>query len=465
MSQTRDLHRFTKFLLVGLLNTAFGYAVFALFYAVTGSYRVAVIPATCIGVIFNFVTTGRLVFDNRRLWLFVPFVAGYAAIAVFNILCLDAVTRTGVNALRCAVPASADPCCVCLSRQRSSGVYEEVAVKTISIVTPCYNEEATIRDCYEAVVELFDSKLSNYRREHIFCDNASEDRTADILREIAAADKSVRVILNARNFGAMRNNYNGVMASSGDVVLLLLPADLQDPPELLPEFVALWEQGYEIVYGIRAQREEGRIMRNVRGLYYRVLTRFAEVKVPPGVGDFQLVDRRVVEAMRQIRVSYPFMRMMTFECGGRAIGIPYTWRARKKGLSKNRLASLVDQAINGLVSFTTAPLRLGLFVGFIIASLSVTYSIVALLAGLLYSHSVAQPGIMTLIVALFFFGGVQLFFMGMLGEYVLAIFGQVRKKPMVFERGRINFDPDESPKEDGATASRPADKDPRSETE
>jgi glycosyltransferase involved in cell wall biosynthesis len=313
-------------------------------------------------------------------------------------------------------------------------------VKTITVVTPCFNEELNVRDCYEAVRKVFDEKLQGYQREHIFCDNASEDRTLEILREIAAADKSVRIIVNARNFGPLRNTFNGVMAAGGDAVLLFLPADLQDPPELLPDFVKLWEAGNEIVYGIRAVREEGRLMRGIRNAYYQLLTRFSEIKVPPGVGDYQLVDRKVVDRMRQVRDGYPFMRMMTFECGGRAVGVPYTWRARKKGLSKNRAAALIDQGLNGLVSFTSAPLRFGLYAGFVLSLLSIGYAVANLLLGLILYQRLAEPGILTLIVAMFFFGGVQLFFMGMIGEYILAIYGQVREKPVVFERERVNFD-------------------------
>ena len=313
-------------------------------------------------------------------------------------------------------------------------------MKTISVVTPCFNEELNIRDCYDAVRRVFDENLPGYQREHIFCDNASEDRTVEILREIAASDKSVRIIVNARNFGPLRNTFNGVMCSSGDAVLLFMPADLQDPPELLPDFVKLWEAGNEIVYGIRAVREEGRLMRGIRNAYYQLLTRFSELKVPPGVGDYQLVDRAVIERMRQVRDGYPFMRMMTFECGGRAVGVPYTWRARKKGLSKNRAAALIDQGINGLVSFTSAPLRFGLYAGFALSFASIAYAVVNLLLGLILFRRLAEPGILTLIVAMFFFGGVQLFFMGMIGEIVLAIYGQVREKPVVFERERVNFD-------------------------
>lgn len=312
-------------------------------------------------------------------------------------------------------------------------------MKTISIVTPCYNEEDNIGDCYEAVRLLFAQELAGYRYEHIFCDNASSDNTLEILRLLAANDPGVRVIVNARNFGPLKNTFNGVMASSGDAVLLFLPADLQDPPEIIPQFVKLWEEGYEIVYGIRVTREEGWLMRKLRNAYYQLLTKFSEISVPPGVGDFQLVDRRVVNAMRQVHDGYPFMRMMTFECGGRSVGVPYRWRARKKGISKNNASALIEQGLNGLVSFTHTPLRLGLYIGFAISILSLFYAFVNLLVGLVLYQKIAEPGILTLIVALFFFSGVQLFFMGMIGEYVLAIYGQVRQKPVVFERERINF--------------------------
>ncbi|HEY5505589.1 MAG TPA: glycosyltransferase family 2 protein, partial [Sedimentisphaerales bacterium] len=152
----------------------------------------------------------------------------------------------------------------------------------ISIVTPCYNEELNIRDCYERVRKLFETELKDYCREHIFCDNASTDASLQILKEIAVSDPHVKIIVNARNFGPLKNSYNGVMAATGEAVLLLLPADMQDPPELIPKFVRLWAEGNEIVYGIRATREEGWLMKRTRGAYYRLLTRFSEVKVPPG---------------------------------------------------------------------------------------------------------------------------------------------------------------------------------------
>jgi glycosyltransferase involved in cell wall biosynthesis len=316
-------------------------------------------------------------------------------------------------------------------------------MKTISIVTPCYNEEENVRDCYAAIKAIFDEQLTGFVREHIFCDNASTDATPDILKALAAEDPNVRVIMNARNFGPARSTFNGVMAASGDAVLLFMPADMQDPPALIPQFVALWQAGNDIVYGIRANREEGALMRWTRNAYYQTISKLSSVKIPPNTGDFQLVDRSVVESMRRIDDSYPFMRIMTFECSSRVVGVEYRWLARKKGISKNRISSLLDQGLNGLTTFTSAPLRGCLYVGFLISVISILYSVVTLVAGLAGGHP-ATAGIMTLIVALFFFGGVQLFVLGMLGEYVLAIYAQVRHKPLVFERERLNFKPAQS---------------------
>lgn len=312
-------------------------------------------------------------------------------------------------------------------------------MKTISIVTPCYNEEDSIAECIETVQAIFRDKLPNYNLEHIFCDNCSTDRTVEILRDFAAQNPSVKVIVNSRNFGILKNTYNGVLAATGDAVLLFLPVDLQDPPELIPEMVRLWGTGYEIVYGMRAQREEPFMLKLARKVYYRVLSRLTYVDYPPDAGDFQLVDRQVVEAMKRIDDAQPFMRLMTFDCGYRSVGIKYTWRARKHGKSRNRFTHMLGQGMNGIISFSGVPVRLALLVGFAIAAISLVYAaVVAVLT--LTGHVRTFPGVPTIIAALFFFGGVQLFFLGMIGEYILAIFNQVRRKPLVFERERINFD-------------------------
>jgi glycosyltransferase involved in cell wall biosynthesis len=312
--------------------------------------------------------------------------------------------------------------------------------KLISIVTPCYNEQDNIVPCYEAVRAVFAKSLPDYDYEHVFCDNASSDGTVAALRALAAKDARVRVIVNARNFGPFRSTFNGLMSTRGDAVVVLLAADLQDPPELIVEFVHKWEAGYEVVYGIRQTREEGRVMRSIRRLYYWTVSKFADIHIPPNVGEFQLVDRVIIDALRGCDDHYPYIRGMIANCGFRAAGVPYVWKARKRGFSKNRLYHLIDQGLNGLVSFTNVPLRLGMLAGFTLAGLSILYSLVMLVLNLLHTGGIAPPGIPTLIVALFFFSGVQLLFFGILGEYISAIHCQVRKRPLVIERERINFD-------------------------
>jgi glycosyltransferase involved in cell wall biosynthesis len=312
--------------------------------------------------------------------------------------------------------------------------------KRISIVTPCFNESDNVGECHAAVRRLFAERLPDYDYEHVFCDNASTDGTAAVLRELAAKYPYVKVILNARNFGPFCSTFNGLLATQGDAVVVMLAADLQDPPEIIPEFIRRWQEGYQVVYGIRRKREESFVMRHVRRLYYWVVNRFADINIPVNVGEFQLVDRVIVDTLRQFDDHYPYIRGMIANCGFRATGIEYTWKARKRGFSKNRLYHLIDQGLNGLVSFTKVPLRLCLLSGFLLAALSIVYAGISLLYHLLREGPLAPPGIPTLIVAIFFFSGVQLFFFGILGEYISAVHFQVRKRPLVIERERINFE-------------------------
>ena len=312
--------------------------------------------------------------------------------------------------------------------------------KTISIVTPCFNEQDNVAECYEAVKRVFEQQLPEYDFEHLFCDNASTDGTPEVLRRLVAKDSRVKVILNARNFGPFCSTFNGLMSTTGDAVVVLLAADLQDPPQVVVEFVRRWEAGYEVVYGVRKKREESLVMRTVRRVYYRTVSRFAQFEIPPDVGEFQLIDRVVVEALRKCEDYYPYIRGMIASCGFRSIGVEYVWKARKRGFSKNRLFHLIDQGLNGMISFTRVPMRLCLLFGFLLSGFSILYAVFSLVLHLVVSGPVAPPGVPTLIVALFFFSGVQFFFLGVLGEYICAIHSQVRKRPLVVERERLNFE-------------------------
>ena len=308
----------------------------------------------------------------------------------------------------------------------------------ISIVTPVYNEEESVEECYDRTKKIFNLELSAYNYEHLFCDNNSNDNTLKILKRIAQKDKNVKIIVNSRNFGVLKNTFNGVINTKGDATLLFLPADLQDPIEILPNFVAKWKSGFDIVYGIRDTRYENFILMCLRKIYYRILSKVTYVNYPHDVGDYQLVDRKIIEIIKSVKDYRPFLRLMTLDCGFDSVGIKYNWEKRIKGKSKFNLLSLFSIAINGLISFSTVPLRFCLYIGILIAFFSMSYGLYIFLLTLL-SNEITPSGFPTLAISLFFFSGIQLFFIGILGEYVGAIYDQVRIKPLIIEKERVNF--------------------------
>lgn len=315
-------------------------------------------------------------------------------------------------------------------------------MKTISIVTPCFNEADNVRACRDAVAALFapHGPLAAYNREHIFADNDSTDGTPDLLRAMAADDPNMKVILNARNYGPFRSNFNALRAATGDAVVVFLPADLQDPPAMIPEFVKLWESGVEVVAGARINRQESFALRACRGIFYRLVRGLSDIDIPVNVGEFQLIDRKVWEAVVSHDDHYPYIRGIIASVGFRRAILPYTWAARRSGISKNNLPRLIDQALNGIFSFTNVPMRLCTFAGLVMAGLCLLYAFASVSLWALWP-TVAPRGMTTVIVALFFLSGIQLAFMGILGEYVTSIHAQVRKRPLVVERERINMTP------------------------
>lgn len=312
-------------------------------------------------------------------------------------------------------------------------------MKTISVISPAYNEEENVQRCNERLKAIFAEQLPQYRLEHIFADNASTDRTPDILRAMAGEDSNVKVILNARNFGPFRSLFNALRYATGDAVLVFLPVDLQDPPELIPEFVHHWENGIEVVAGARRNRKEAGWLKLSRFLFYRIVNGLSDFELPIDVGEFQLVDRKVWAAMMQHDDHYPYVRGIIASVGFKRLIIPYEWGVRERGKSKNNLPRLIDQALNGAFSFTNAPLRLSIYVGAAVATLSVLYGLFAILAHF-FDPSIAPPGVTTIISAIFFLSAVQLISIGVLGEYVTSIHAQVRRRPLVVERERLNID-------------------------
>jgi glycosyltransferase involved in cell wall biosynthesis len=308
----------------------------------------------------------------------------------------------------------------------------------LTIITPCYNEEASVLDCAVEVQKVMSAKLPKVKYEHIFIDNASTDNTVVELRKIASRSKSVKVIVNSRNVGPFRNMYAAMAKASGSAVIPMLPADLQDPADKIPDLYQEWVKGYLVVYGERTNRQESLVMRALRGLYYRIVRTMSETDIPINSGEFMLIDRKISDEICKLGDHYPYIRGLVAQSTSNSTSVPYDWGVRKKGKSKSNFVALIDQAINGFVSTSRAPARIALLGGFFISGVGFIAGLWTLIANLFNAPSALQ-GIPTLIVALFFFGGIQLFFLGLIGEYVLSIHSQVRRLPREFEVESINF--------------------------
>jgi glycosyltransferase involved in cell wall biosynthesis len=309
-------------------------------------------------------------------------------------------------------------------------------MKTVSVVIPCFNEEENVNTVYDRTIDVF-RQLPAYEYEIIFIDNNSSDRTVTLLRELAARDKRVKVIVNARNFGHLRSPFHALMNATGDAALMMA-ADLQDPPELILDFVRKWEEGNEIVLAIKNRTEETGVLPYLRKIYYFFLASMAENEVIQGFHGYSLLDRKVLEALRSFHDPLPFFRSMLLETGFRKAVVPFLQPTRKRGVTANNFYSLYDTAMLGFVQNSKVPLRMAILVGFVIACGSFAVAIGYLIRKLLYWDDVSL-GIAPLIIGLFFLSGTQLIFLGVIGEYIGAMYTQVKNRPLVIERERINF--------------------------
>lgn len=308
----------------------------------------------------------------------------------------------------------------------------------LSIITPCFNEEDSVRICAETVQTVMAKELPKVKYEHIFSDNASTDQTMKQLRLLAAKDKRIKVVSISRNVGPFRNIYRAMSKAQGAAIVPMLPADLQDPAEVIPEFYSEWQNGAFVVFGERRNRQESALMRVLRDIYYRLIRLFADGNIPMNSGEFMLIDRRIAENILALNDHYPYIRGLVAQSTNNVKSISYTWIQRKRGKSKSSPLALIDQAINGLISTSRIPARLALLTGFIISGIGLLFGAWSLIVMLFFQTQTIQ-GIPTLIVALFIFGGIQLFFLGLIGEYILSVHAQVRQQPLVFDIEAINF--------------------------
>lgn len=306
----------------------------------------------------------------------------------------------------------------------------------ITVVTPCYNEEPNVRELYLAVKRQF-AELPQYRYEHLFIDNGSSDGTRDILRAMAEEDRNVKVILNTRNFGPVRSPVHGLLQAEGDAVIGMA-ADFQDPPELIPQFIAAWEAGAKVALGVKSESAEPWLMYKVRDVYYRLLASVADVEVVHQALGYGIFDRRVVVAMRRIADPYPFLRGLVAEIGYPIVRVPYRQARRAQGKSKISTYQLFDVALQGIISHSKVPLRIATLTGVATAVLSMFVGLCYLLAKLIWWKNF-NLGIAPLVIGFFFLSAVQLIFVGVVGEYVGAIYTYVKNRPLVIEAERLNF--------------------------
>lgn len=317
-------------------------------------------------------------------------------------------------------------------------------MKKISICIACYNEEKNIPLIYHALDEVL-NQLPEYSFEILFADNASTDASVDILRAIARKDKRVKVIINNRNFGALRSGKNCLYHASGDAIISVT-CDLQDPPEMIPEFIKKWEEGELVVWGQKTKSKENIIMYSVRTLYYKILKKFSTLPQYEHVTGFGLLDKQVLDEARKYSDNFMGMKAMVSELGYKICLLPYTQQKRNAGKSSYNLSRYIDLGISRLIQSSTRPLRLATMLGSIMSFCSFFIAIIYMIVKLCIWKS--QPmGIAPILISIFFIGSIQLMFIGILGEYVGQILNRIIPAPLVIEKELINFDEDENSSE------------------
>lgn len=308
--------------------------------------------------------------------------------------------------------------------------------KMISIVTPCFNEEANIQELYRRIGLVLDS-LSQYDFEIIFIDNSSTDKTVDLLKSIAKCDLRVKIIVNTRNFGQICSPYWGLLQTSGEASILMV-SDLQEPPELIPKFLEEWEKGWCVVMAVKPVSKTNLVMHLIRKIYYRMLDKISDVKLVSDTTGFGLYDQRVVSHLRKISDPYPYLRGLVCELGYPIKTLPYNQPRRLHGISKNNFYSLFDYAMLGIISHSIVPMRLATIMGFFIAGFSGMIAIFYSVMKLLYWDTF-PIGMAPLIIGFFLLTGFLFIFIGLLGEYIGSIQTYVKNRPIVVEKERINF--------------------------
>ena len=310
-------------------------------------------------------------------------------------------------------------------------------MKKISILIPCYNEEENVCPLVDAIVDQF-SKLPNYSYEIVFIDNYSKDNTREKIRNLCTKNSNVKAIFNAKNFGQMNSPYYGLLQVTGDCAILMC-ADFQDPVEMIPTMIEKWDvEGYKIVSCIKNQSKENKFIRFLRTCYYKLIKKFSDVEQIEHYTGFGLYDRSFIEVLRKLNDPIPFLRGIVAELGFKRIDIPYEQQNRRKGKSKNNFFTLYDLAMLSFTTYTKVGLRIATFVGVVIIIFNLLVAMFYFIYKLLYWDEF-NMGTAPIVIGMFFLGSVQLFFLGILGEYILTINKRLLNRPLVIEEERIGF--------------------------
>ncbi len=309
--------------------------------------------------------------------------------------------------------------------------------KKISVITNCFNEEENVEELFSQVKAVFDG-LEQYDYEHIFVDNCSTDETVPILKRMAAKHPHLKIIVNSRNFGHIRSGYHALLQGTGDAVVLIV-ADLQDPPPMIEEFIKKWEEGNKVVAAVKTGSAESFVMSAIRKTYYWMIEKLSDIELIRNFTGFGLYDKKVIEVLREINDPYPYLRGLLCDIGMERAEIEYEQPGRKRGITKNNFYTLYDIAMLGITNHSKVPLRISIMLGFLLSIANITVAFFYFLYKLLFwDHFVV--GTAPIVIGLFFFSSVQLFFIGVIGEYLGAIHTQVLKRPLVIEKERVNFD-------------------------
>ncbi|MCR1842970.1 glycosyltransferase family 2 protein [Murimonas intestini] len=311
-------------------------------------------------------------------------------------------------------------------------------MKKISIMIPCYNEEENIKPITEAVVEMMVHELPQYDYELLFIDNCSQDRTREYIRELCSENPKVKAIFNVTNFGQFNSPFYGMCQTSGDCTVVLC-CDFQDPVELIPRFVEEWENGYRIVSGIKTSSKENRLVYWIRSAYYKVIRNMSEVEMIEHFTGFGLYDASFIKLLRELKDPLPFLRGIVAEYGFKRKDIEYEQPRRRAGKTKNNFYTLYDAAMLSITSYTKVGLRIATFLGFVSSIICFVIAIVYLVLKLLHWNEMVM-GMAPIAIGVFLIGSIQLFFIGLLGEYILNINKRVMNRPLVVEEERINFE-------------------------